>query len=87
MEENMFGFGKAKQEAWTGVVVRKGHGTNTDEDGERETYYTLDVQRDDNGKKQHFIVGGGQVSAELYNSLNEGDKVAKPADTKQLRKP
>jgi hypothetical protein len=82
----MFGFGKAKQEAWTGVVTRKGRGTNVDEEGERTTYWTLDVKRDDNGKNKHFVIGRGQVSAELYNSLNEGDKVSKPAGTKQLEK-
>jgi len=82
----MFGFGKAKQEAWTGVVTRKGQGTNTDEDGERTIYHTLDVTRDDNGKSQHFVVGHGQVSPELFNSLAEGDKVSKPAGSKQLQK-
>jgi hypothetical protein len=82
----MFGFGKAKHEAWTGVVTRKGQGTNVDEDGERTIYHTLDVTRDDNGKNKHFVVGHGQVSPELYNSLSEGDKVTKPADTKQLQK-
>lgn len=82
----MFGFGKAKQEAWTGVVTRKGQGTNVDEDGERTTYWTLDVKRDDNGKNKHFVIGRGQVSAELFNSLKEGDKVAKPSGTKQLQK-
>lgn len=82
----MLFFGKSKQEAWTGVVTRKGHGTNTDEDGERTTYWTLDVKRDDNGKNKHFVIGHGQVSPELYNSLNEGDKVAKPAGQKNLQK-
>lgn len=81
----MFGFGKAKQEAWTGVVTRKGSGTNVDEDGERTTYWTLDVKRDDNGKNKHYIVGH-EVSAELYNSLAEGDKVSKPAGQKALVK-
>jgi hypothetical protein len=82
----MFGFGKAKDEAWTGVVTRKGHGTNVDEDGERTPYWTLDVKRDDNGKSKHFVIGRGQVSPELFNSLQEGDKVSKPAGTKQLQK-
>lgn len=82
----MFGFGKAKEEAWTGVITRKGHGTNVDEDGERTTYWTLDVKRDDNGKNKHFVVGRSEVSVELFNSLSEGDKVSKPADTKQLQK-
>ena len=80
----MFGFGKAKHEAWTGVVTRKGQGTNVDEDGERTIYHTLDVTRDDNGKNKHFVVGHGQVSPELYNSLSEGDKVTKPAAPKPL---
>ena len=78
-------FGKGKQEAWTGVVTRKGSGTNTDDDGERKTYWTLDVKRDDNGKNKHFVIGH-EVSAELYNSLNEGDKVAKPAGQNKLQK-
>lgn len=82
----MFGFGKAKQEMWTGIIIRKGHGTNVDEDGERTTYWTLDVKRDDNGKNKHFVVGRSGVSVELFNSLNEGDKVSKPAGTKQLQK-
>jgi len=82
----MFGFGKAKQEAWTGTVTRKGQGTNVDEEGERTIYHTLDVTRDDTGKKQYFVVGRGQVTPELFNSLNEGDKVSKPAGTKQLHK-
>lgn len=82
----MFGFGKAKQEAWTGIVARKGQGSNYDEDGERTTYWTLDVKRDDNGKNEHFVVGRGQVSSDLYNSLKEGDKVSKPAGTKQLQR-
>lgn len=82
----MFGFGKAKQETWTGIVTRKGHGTNVDEDGERTTYWTLDVKRDDNGKNKHFVVGGAQASVELFNSLSEGDKVSKPAGTRQLQK-
>jgi len=82
----MLFFGKSKQETWTGVVTRKGHGTNTDEDGERTTYWTLDVKRDDNGKNKHFVVGRGHVSPELYNSLNEGDKVVKPAGEKRLQK-
>lgn len=81
----MLFFGKSKEEAWTGVVTRKGQGTNID-DGERTTYWTLDVKRDDNGKNKHFVIGRGQVSAELYNSLKEGDKVSKPAGTKQLQK-
>jgi hypothetical protein len=82
----MFGLGKTKQEAWTGVVTRKGQGTNVDEDGERTIYHTLDVKRDDTGKNQHFVVGRGQVSPELFNALNEGDKVTKSAGTKQLQK-
>lgn len=82
----MFGFGKAKQEAWTGVVTRKGQGTNVDEDGQRTLYHTLDVKRDDNGKVQHFVVGRGQVSPELFNALSEGAAVTKPAGTKQLQK-
>lgn len=82
----MFGFGKSKQEAWTGVVTRKGQGTNIDEDGERTTYWTLDVTRDDTNKNKHFVVGRGQVSAALYNSLKEGDKVSKPAGQKNLEK-
>ena len=82
----MFGFGKAKQEAWTGVVMRKGQGVNYDEDGERTVYHTLDVTRDDTGKKLHFVVGRSQVTPELFNSLSEGDKVAKPAGTKRLEK-
>ena len=82
----MFGFGKSKQETWTGVVARKGQGTNVDEDGERSIYHTLDVTRDDNGKNQHFVVGRGEVSPELFNALNEGDKLTKPAGTKQLQK-
>lgn len=82
----MFGFGKAKEEAWTGVVVKKGQGSNYDEDGERTIYHTLDVKRDDNGKNQHFVIGRGQVSPELFNALGEGDRVAKPAGTKQLQK-
>lgn len=81
----MFGLGKAKEEAWTGVVTRKGHGTNVDEDGERTPYWTLDIKRDDNGKNKHFVVGQGQVSTELYNALNEGDKVSKAAGTKELQ--
>jgi len=82
----MFGFGKSKQEVWTGVVTRKGQGTNVDEEGERTIYHTLDVKRDDNNKNEHFVVGRGQVTPELFNSVNEGDKVTKPADTKQLQK-
>jgi len=82
----MFGIGKAKQEMWTGIVTRKGHGTNVDEDGGRTTYYTLGVKRDDNGKNKHFVVNRSEVSAELFNSLSEGDKVSKPAGTKQLQK-
>lgn len=82
----MLFFGKGKEDAWTGVVTRKGQGTNVDEDGERTTYWTLDVKRDDNGKNKHFVIGHGQVSAELYNSLKEGDRVSKPAGTKQLQK-
>jgi hypothetical protein len=82
----MFGLGKGKNETWTGVVTRKGQGTNVDEDGERRTYHTLDVTRDDNGKNQHFVVGRGQVTPELYNSLNVGDKVTKSADVKQLER-
>ena len=81
---SVFGFGKNKQEAWTGVVVRKGQGTNVDEDGERTIYHTLDVRRDDNGKNKHFVVGHGQVSPQLFNSLSEGDRVSKPAGAKQL---
>lgn len=82
----MLFFGKSKAEAWTGVVTRKGQGTNVDEDGERTTYWTLDVKRDDNGKNKHFVIGHGQVSADLYNSLKEGDKVSKPAGQKTLQK-
>lgn len=82
----MLFFGKSKQETWTGVVTRKGQGTNIDEDGERTIYHTLDVVRDDSGKKKHFVVGRGQVSPQLYNSLNEGDKVVKPAGQKNLEK-
>lgn len=82
----MFGFGKAKEETWAGVVTRKGQGTNVDEDGERTIYHTLDVKRDDNGKTKHYVVGHGQVSPELYNALLEGDKVTKPSGTKQLQK-
>ena len=82
----MLFFGKSKQETWTGVVARKGQGTNIDEDGERTIYHTLDVVRDDNGKKKHFVVGRGQVSPQLYNSLNEGDKVVKPTGQKNLEK-
>lgn len=82
----MFGFGKAKEETWTGVVTRKGQGSNTDEDGERTIYHTLDVTRDDNGKNKHFVVGHGQVSPELFNALNEGDKVVKPSGTKTIEK-
>lgn len=82
----MFGFKKGKEDAWTGVVIRKGQGTNVDEDGERRVYHTLDIKRDDNGKNQHFVVGRGQVSPELFNSLNDGDRVSKPAGTKQLHK-
>lgn len=67
-------------------MTRKGQGTNVDEEGERTIYHTLDVARDDNGKNQHFVVGRGQVTPELYNSLSEGDKVSKPAGTKQLEK-
>lgn len=82
----MLFFGKGKQETWTGVVTRKGQGTNSDEDGERTTYYTLDVKRDDNGKNKHFVIGRGQVSLELFKSLNEGDKVVKPAGEKAIQK-
>lgn len=82
----MFGFGKAKAEAWTAIVTKKGQGTNYDEDGEKTTYWTLDIKREDNGKTKHFVVGRGHVSAQLYNSLQEGDKVSKPAGTKQLEK-
>lgn len=80
----MFGFGKAKQESWTGVVVRKGQGTNSDEDGERTIYHTLDVRRDDTGKNKHYVVGRGQVTAALFNALSEGDRVSKSAGTNQL---
>lgn len=82
----MFGLGKSKGEAWTGVVTRKGQGTNVDEDGERTTYWTLDVERDDNGKKKHYVVGRGNVTVDLYNSLKEGDKVSCPAGTNKLEK-
>lgn len=82
----MLFFGKSKQEAWTGLVTRKGQGSNYDEDGERTIYHTLDVKRDDNGKNKHFVVGRGQVSPELFNSLSEGDKVSKPAGQKALEK-
>lgn len=83
----MFGFGKkAKEESWTGVVTRKGQGSNYDEDGERTIYHTLDVTRDDTGKSLHFVVGHGQVTPQLFNSLTEGDKVSKPSGTKQLEK-
>jgi hypothetical protein len=82
----MFGLGKSKDESWTGIVTRKGQGTNVDEDGERTTYHTLDVKRDDSGKNEHYVIGRGQVSPELFNSLKEGDKVSKPAGTKQLQK-
>ncbi len=81
----MFGFGKEKDETWTGVVTRKGQGTDVDEDGERSTYWTLDVKRDDNSKNKHYVVGH-EVSVELFNSLSEGDRVSKPAGTKQLQK-
>jgi hypothetical protein len=74
----MLGFGKSKQETWTGVATRKGQGTIVDEDGERTIYYTLDVKRRDNGKDEHYVVGRGQVSPKLFNSLDEGDKVIKP---------
>jgi len=82
----MFGFGKSKEETWTGTVTRKGQGSNVDEDGERTIYHTLDVKRDDNGKSKHFVVGRGEVGPELFNALAEGDKVTKPAGTKQLQK-
>lgn len=82
----MLFFGKSKAEAWTGVVARKGQGTNYDEDGQRSIYHTLDVIRDDNGKKKHYVVGHGQVSPELFNSLQEGDKVTKAAGDKALQK-
>ncbi|HEX7368061.1 MAG TPA: hypothetical protein VF261_00185 [Candidatus Saccharimonadales bacterium] len=82
----MFGFGKAKNETWTGVVVRKGQGKNYDEDGEATTYYTLDVKRDDTGKTKHYVVGRGHVSTELYNSVSEGNKVVKPSGTRTLQK-
>jgi hypothetical protein len=82
----MFGIGKARKEQWTGIVARKGHGTNWDDEGGSETYWTLDVKRDDTGKIKHYVIGRGEVSAQLYNSLNEGDKVSKPADTKHLSK-
>lgn len=82
----MFGFGKAKKEAWKGVVARKGQGSNIDDEGKRSVYYTLDVRRDDNGKNQHYVVGRGQVSLELFQSVVEGDRVSKAAGTKQLQK-
>lgn len=82
----MFGFGSDKKLEWTAVVTRKGHGTNYDADGESSTYWTLDVQREDNGKKKHYVIGRGNVTAELYNLLNEGDKVRKPAGTNKLQK-
>jgi hypothetical protein len=82
----MFGIGKANQESWTATVTRKGHGTNVDEDGERTLYHTLDVRRDDNGKNKHYVVGKGQVSAELFNSLSEGDRVCKPAGSKVVER-
>lgn len=79
-------FGKAKEESWTGIVTRKGQGTNVDDDGERTIYHTLDVRRDDNGKNKHYVVGHGQVSPQLFNSLNEGDRVEKPSGQKDLQK-
>lgn len=82
----MFGLGKSKKEEWTGVVLKKGQGTNYDEDGTKTTYWTLDVKRDDSGKKKHYVVGRGNVSADLYNSLNEGDKVTSHAGTNKLEK-
>lgn len=82
----MFGLGKSKKEEWTAVVTRKGQGSNYDEDGERTTYWTLDVKRDDNGKSKHYVVGRGNVTAELYNSLKEGDKVVCHAGTNKLEK-
>lgn len=82
----MFGFGKAKQEARTGVVTKKGQGTNYDEDGGKTTYWTMDVKRDDTGKTKHYVIGRGHVSADLYNAVKEGDKVSKPAGTKTLQK-
>jgi hypothetical protein len=75
---------KSKDEAWTGVVTRKGRGTNYDDDGEKSTYWTLDVKRDDTGKNTHYVVGRGQVTAHLFNALKEGDRVKKPAGTQVL---
>lgn len=75
---------KSKDEEWTGVVTRKGLGHNDDEDGERSTYWTLDVKRDDTGKNTHYVIGRGQVTSKLYNSLKEGDRVKKPAGTHVL---
>lgn len=82
----MFGLGKSKNETWTGVVVRKGQGKNYDEDGDVTVYHTLEVQRDDTGKKKSYVVGRGHVTPQLFNSVVEGDKVMKPSGTKLIQK-
>lgn len=82
----MFGFGKAKEEPWTGIVVKKGQGANVDEDGKRTIYHVLVVKRDDTGKTKNYVVGSAWVTPQLFNALHEGDKVAKPSGTKAIEK-
>lgn len=64
---------KRLADAWSGTVVKKWLASYSDEDGDVTKVPTIQVQID-GGKKKKLAVSAG-----VYNSLNEGDKVQKTA--------